>query len=98
MKIMLTGLLLLASPALAEPLPEPPTPPAHVPGPDVAPTPNPDARLRSDAQEHASVELRMFQRPSTDFGQAFTPGSRFRTPEERRPLQTPGISLTVPIE
>lgn len=100
MKKMAFGLLLLAaSPALAEPLPEPPKPPTHVPRPDLAPTPNPDVRIEAQpAAQHASVELKMFHRLPADTGVAFAPGSRFRTPEERKPIQTPGVSVTVPIE
>jgi hypothetical protein len=84
---------------MAEPLPEPPVPPSRIPEPDIAPTPDRDARtgLLPEAQR-AGVELKVFNAPSYDAGMAFGPGSRFRTPEERKPLQTPGVSFTVPIE
>jgi len=99
MKGLMLILLLAGFPAMAETLPEPPRPPERVPGPDVAPTPNADARFTSDGPtQQASVELKMFQRIPTDNGVAFTPGSRFRTPEERKPIQTPGISVTVPLQ
>lgn len=88
-----------ASPALADPLPVPPPPPAQVSGAAAAPVPDPDARLNlPDGDPRASLEIRNFQTPSYSAGQAFAPGSRFRTPEERRPIQTPGLSLVVPLE
>ncbi len=100
MKYIVLGMLLLTvCPALAEPLPEPPPPPSRVPDRDLAPTPNPDLRVAPSFEaQHASVELKMFQRLPGDTGVAFAPGSRFRTPEERKPIQTPGIRVTVPIE
>jgi hypothetical protein len=98
-RILLLALLLAAGPAVGEVLPEPPKPPERIPDPDLAPTPDRDARsdLRAPSQR-AGVELKVFRPPSYDAGLAFTPGSRFRSPEERKPMQTPGVSFTVPIE
>lgn len=91
--------ILAAGPAMAEALPLPPVPPAQVPGARAAPVPDPDAIFGLPAEtQQTSVEIRNFQPPSYTPGMAFTPGSRFRTPEERRPIQTPGLSLVVPLE
>jgi hypothetical protein len=91
--------LVAAAPAMAEPLPEPPMPPARIPDPDMAPTPDRDARTGDGPEaQHTSVEIKLFRSPQGDTGMAFSPGSRFRTPEDRKPIQTPGVSFTVPIE
>jgi hypothetical protein len=98
-RLLLLTVLVAAVPAMAEPLPEPPAPPARVPEPDAAPTPDRDARGDSTPDtQHAGVELRVFRPAQGDTGLAFSPGSRFRTPEERKPMQTPGVSFTVPLE
>jgi len=98
MRHIIFGLLVLAAhPAMAESLPQPPKPPASIPDRDPAPTPNKDMQVAAPSSQHANVEFRNFQRSPADAGVAFAPGSRFRTPEERKPIQTPGVSVTVPI-
>lgn len=81
------------------PLPVPPIPPADIPSDSSAPVPDRDIRAPSDS---ASLGVRV--RPE-DFrvdrfysGLAFSPGSRFSTSEEKRPIQTPGVAVQVPIQ
>jgi hypothetical protein len=39
-----------------------------------------------------------FRRPPTaDSGAGFPHGSQFQSPEDARPIQTPGLTLTVPL-
>ncbi len=98
-RILFLALLLTAGPTLADTLPEPPMPPAQVPERDAAPTPDRDAKTGlPPPSEHAAVELKVFRATPYDAGVAFTPGSRFRTPEERKPIQTPGVSFSFPLE
>ncbi|HVZ09417.1 hypothetical protein [Rhodopila sp.] len=52
----------------------------------------------ADAIQRVSVGVKVFHAPTDDSGLAFAPGSRFHTPEERKPIQTPGLSVTVPIQ
>jgi hypothetical protein len=92
-------LLFAASTVEAEDLPVPPVPPAHVPTPDAAPVPD-QSNLRTGASSDSdpNVQLRFFRSSPPDPSAGFTPGSRFQTPEERKPIQTPGLSLSVPIQ
>src|SRR4051794_4007788 len=98
-RAVLSLLLLAAGPALAEQLPVPPVPPARMLSAEVAPVPNREAQTASASpKQHASLGLRSFQSTTDDSGLAFAPGSRYRTPEERKPVHMPGVSLIVPIE
>jgi len=91
--------LFIASPGVAETLPVPPAPPTQVTQSQNAPVPNLDAdgRLPSD-EWHPYVVLRNFKPPAGQPGLGYTPGSQFRSPEERKTIQTPGVSFTVPID
>jgi hypothetical protein len=92
------GLLLIGGPAVAETLPLPPTPPAQVTQSENAPVPNLDADGRVPPDERQSyVALRNFRSPTGQPGLGYTPGSQFRAPEDRKAIQTPGVSFTVPI-
>ncbi len=79
-------------------LPEPPIPPAHPPTAQSAPIPNLDAQapLSTDLQG-ARVSVQDFR--ADRFGQAlgYTPGSQFQTSEDKRPIQTPGVAVQVPL-
>ena len=100
MKRLLALLFLLScGPAWAEDLPEPPTPPSRIPEAEAAPVPDREISAGiASAADTASVELRDFQSPASQPGLGFTPGSRFRTPQERKPVQTPGVSISVPLQ
>jgi hypothetical protein len=93
------SLLLIGSPAMAETLPVPPEPPAQITQSQSAPVPDPDADGRVPREElHSYVEIRNFRSPTAAPGHGFTPGSQFRSPEDRKAIQTPGVSFTVPID
>ncbi len=97
-RALVFGLLLIAGPALAEPLPVPPAPPTHLMQSENAPVPNLDADGRVPPDElHSYVALRNFRSPLGQPGLGYTPGSQFRAPEDRKAIQTPGVSFTVPI-
>lgn len=84
--------------ALAQRLPIPPIPPANPPSADLAPRPNRDILPPIGPKDGVRVRPEIFsaERPETSMG--FTPGSRYQASDERRPLQTPGVRLTVPLQ
>jgi hypothetical protein len=85
--------------ALAENLPVPPIPPEHPPVAEVAPTPNVDARAPvAPASASPTFDVRLFRASPYDPGMGFAPGSRYQTSEDRKPIQTPGVSISVPLE
>lgn len=92
-------LMLAGSPALAEDLPLPPIPPENPPIAEAAPTPDIDARPPvAPLSEQASVNVRLYRSNPPDPSLGFAPGSRFQTSEDRKPIQTPGFSVTVPLK
>lgn len=91
-------LLTAGAPAFAEELPVPPVPPDNPPISEAAPTPDFNARGPvAPASEGASVNVRLYRSNPPDPSRGFAPGSRFQTAEERKPIQTPGFSVTVPL-
>lgn len=89
----------LAKGVLANELPIPPIPPAD--HPSSAPAPVPDDQVRAPIAEVVSgpsVALRFYRAPAYTQGAGFTPGSEFQTPEDRKPIQTPGFSVSVPLK
>jgi hypothetical protein len=91
--------MFLAGPALAEDLPLPPIPPDNPPAGDTAPVPNVDARAPAPpSSEQASVNVKLYRADPPDPSLGFLPGSRFQNSEERKPIQTPGFSITVPLK
>lgn len=97
--ITLGPLLVFSRGAMAEELPLPPIPPEHPLLGDSAPVPNPDARPPlMPVSNSPTVDLRQFRNRPYDPGQGFPPGSRYQTSEDRRPIQTPGLSISVPLQ
>ena len=91
---------LLATAAAGPPsrLPVPPIPPASPPATFSAPVPNPDAQAPPPTASlglHMTVEDFRVNRPNPAFG--YTPGSQFETSEEKRPIQTPGVAVQLPL-
>ena len=79
-------------------LPVPPIPPDNPPRDELAPVPNADARMPLDpSSAQVRVRPQLFPATRPDASQGFTPGSRFQATDERKPLQSPGVRLTVPI-
>ncbi len=87
-----------ASASVAQSLPIPPIPPLKPPSADLAPRPNRDILPPNDPADGVRVRPEVFSavRPETSLG--FTPGSRYQNSDERRPLQTPGLRMTVPLQ
>jgi hypothetical protein len=98
-RLLLINFITAISPAFADDLPVPPIPPERPPIGEAAPTPNIDARVpMSPPSERPSVDVRLFRADTLDPSLGFAPGSRFQTAEERKPIQTPGLSVTVPLK
>jgi hypothetical protein len=64
-----------------------------------APTPDRDARPppEPNSSPHTKVTPTDFRPPKIDADAGFPYGSRFRSPEDVRPIQTPGFTLTIPL-
>ena len=82
----------------AENIPVPPIPPQQAVPDAVAPVPDPDVRIPvAIVSEEPRVDLRLYRALPYDPGLGFAPGSRYRSNEDRKPIQTPGLSISVPI-
>jgi hypothetical protein len=95
--LLLAGLLTLAA-APDTGLPVPPVPPS-VPPTDTA-APRPDDSLRAPvvlADQDPLVRLQLFRMQRHDSSQGFLPGSRYESTEDRKAIQTPGLTVTVPL-
>jgi hypothetical protein len=94
-------LLLLAAVAAAPApsLPVPPIPPEHPPMAQSAPIPNPDARAPQDASSGGmQVSVTDFRLNLQDQSLGYARGSQFQTSEDRRVIQTPGLTVRVPLQ
>jgi hypothetical protein len=97
--ITLGPLMILPLGAMADDLPVPPVPPEHPPPGDIAPVPDRDARAPLTPVSNApTVDIRQFRNRPYDPGMGFAPGSRYQTNEDRKPIQTPGLSISVPLQ
>jgi hypothetical protein len=99
MKLYLLPFVVTFSAAAAtNELPVPPIPPADLPPMETAPVPNIEAQAPATPESVApSINVKLYRAQSFDPSQGFTPGSRFQTNEDRKPIQTPGLSVSVPI-
>jgi hypothetical protein len=81
-------------------LPVPPTPSAFVPRTELAPVPDRDAHvpIRQDTTSHINLSVADFRATAIDTSAGFVAGSRYRSAEDLRALQTPGLKLTVPLQ
>jgi hypothetical protein len=88
-----------AAPA-PRPLPLPPIPPPSPPSEQAAPTPDRDARAPwAPAQNGVRVLPQDFRAYHfNNQGLGYVPGSQYETSEDKRPIQTPGLSLQVPLQ
>ena len=85
--------------ARADELPIPPVPPDHPPLADIAPVPDEDARgPAAPASGSASVNVRFFRAKRDNTSLGFAPGSAYEANEDRRPIQPPGFSISVPLK
>lgn len=95
-------LILVAGPAVAQPLPGrtmpvPPIPPAAPPAADLAPRPNPDILPPVAGPDGVRVRPEVFSAARPDTSMGFAPGSRYQSSDERSLWQTPGLRMTVPL-
>jgi hypothetical protein len=79
-------------------LPVPPIPPVDAPADRSAPVPDPDLRAPTEPGQRVQVSIQDFRVQRFYQGLGYTPGSHFETSEEKRPIQTPGLSLKVPLQ
>ncbi|HEX3573694.1 MAG TPA: hypothetical protein VHU42_03750 [Rhodopila sp.] len=97
--VLLPAFLTLGSAAMAENLPIPPIPPAHPLIADAAPIPNVDAEAPASHEvEKVSVDVRLYRVKLYDPSLGFAPGSRYQSTEDRKAIQTPGFSVSVPLQ
>jgi hypothetical protein len=96
----LAAMLMMVGPfAMAEDLPIPPIPPVHQFLTEAAPVPNVDAAAPvAPASDKTTVYMRLYRNRMYDPSVGFVPGSRFQTAEDRKPIQTPGFSVSVPLQ
>ena len=96
------GLLVLLVTTAASPkrpLPVPPIPPAHPPAEQSAPIPDRDmAAPNAQSGPRATVTLRDFRVRRFKDGLGYAPGSQFESVEDKRPIQTPGFLVHVPLQ
>ena len=64
--------------------------PAPMPDRDVRPPPDPNS------SPHIKVTSTDFRPPTTDTDAGFPYGSRFRSPQDIQPIQTPGFTVAIP--
>jgi hypothetical protein len=104
MRLAITVLGLAAAVAIAAPaprsLPLPPVPPAVPPAEQAAPTPDRDARAPwAPSEPGVRIVPQDFRiRRFNNQGLGYAPGSQFETSEDKRPIQTPGLSVQVPLK
>lgn len=97
--VMWITLAVAAQAAMAEGFPLPPTPPSHPPLGDNAPVPDTDATAPTrPVSEGASVDVRFYRVRQFDPSLGFVPGSRYQSTEDRKAIQTPGFSISVPLK
>ena len=78
-------------------LPVPPVPPRHPPSDEAAPIPDRDARAPVKPQgEQTRLNVEFYRMNDHDTSQGFAPGSKYQSDEDRKAIQTPGLSVTVP--
>ena len=97
--LLLLTALLVSSGALAEDIPVPPIPPVVGYKSEAAPVPDVDAQAPFTATPATpSINVKLYRAPTYDPSVGFAPGSRFQTTEDRKAIQTPGFTVTVPLK
>ena len=80
-------------------LPVPPMPPAHPPLDQSAPMPDRSITGPLEAAPTGpQFDFSNFRVRRYNGSLGYTPGSQFQTDEEKRPIQTPGLTLRVPLQ
>ncbi len=97
--LILGALLLTTGAGPSRSLPVPPIPPAHPPAGQSAPVPDRDIQAPVEtASQGTTVVPQDFRFRQFNQSLAYPPGSRFATSEDKRPIQTPGLTLRVPLQ
>jgi hypothetical protein len=97
--VFAAALIMLAPCAMADEIPMPPIPPEHPPPGEIAPVPNVDARAPvPDPSNEPTVDVRLYRVRLYDPSLGFAPGSQYQTTEDRKSIQTPGLSISVPLK
>lgn len=95
--VLLGGMLLAMQPHAVLPLPPPL--PADPPTDEVAPMPNDSVSFPANSgPAQSTFALRIYRMRSYSTGDGFIPGSAYESPEDRKPMQTPGFMVTVPLQ
>jgi hypothetical protein len=85
--------------ASAADLPIPPIPPPQPRITQVAPVPDPDAEAPiTSGPKQTSLNLKFYRVEMFDPSLGFAPGSQYQPTQDRKPMQTPGFTLSVPIQ
>jgi hypothetical protein len=93
------ALIAIAAAPQSRPLPLPPIPPARAPAEQAAPTPDRDAHAPSaSTTDGVRIRPQDFRVRQFNQGLGYAPGSQFETSEDKRPIQTPGLSVQVPLQ
>ena len=80
-------------------LPVPPIPPASEPAGQAAPVPNLSVQAPAEAQKPTTrVTVEDFRATPFNVNRGFAPGSRYQSTEDRKMVQTPGLSVRVPLQ
>ena len=79
-------------------LPMPPHPPAQALVGEPAPVPDDDLAVPVPRAQTATLHVRIFSLDEHGSGLGFIPGSAYPAPEDRKPVQTPGITVSVPVQ
>jgi hypothetical protein len=93
-------LLLSLAPVIAsraDDLPIPPVPPYPPPSSESAPVPNRASAPAQPLSEEPNLNLKLYRSQPPDPSLGFSPGSRYQSSEDRKAIQTPGLSLSVPL-
>jgi hypothetical protein len=98
-RVLLAAILMSTSAAFARDLPVPPIPPERSAFGEKAPIPNLDASAPNGPVSNApTLAVRQFRAQPYGPGLGFAPGSRYESAEDRKPIQTPGLSINVPLK
>jgi len=92
------ALLATAGARSPPPLPIPPIPPNHPPTNLSAPVPDPNVRAPPPTgPQETQVRVQDFRADMMTNGLGYTPGSKFQSSEDKRPIETPGLTVQVPL-
>jgi hypothetical protein len=105
--VLLGGLLLAAAgphrtlPPSSPPLPLPPPLPTDPPMDLAAPVPDDTLGVPTGLSQQNRTTTwspQIYRMQEFGSGDGYIPGSAYQSPEERKPIQTPGFMVTVPLQ